>query len=304
MGSESATPSADEDAPLTNGRQRRVSRRTALLGTTGVATLGMTSLCVASSTAQSTFLDGAVVVERRYSRHRHQHVDVVYKLPRQLPWPGLPMVLLLHGRGGAARRTGPPGLTSALGKAVSSGRTPPFGFVAVDGGSTYWHEHDRGDDPMAMLLEEVPAWLREHGLGDAQGRPFAVAGTSMGGFGALLYARRRSERRQSVSAVAALAPALMPWHKMRARRVWQSRAQWRSMDPLANVDALRDVPTGIWCGSDDPFIDGVRAFIRRATPEVADVDPGGHNNKYFRTTVPGLLRFLGRHAPPRPRRPA
>ena len=105
MGSESATPSADEDAPLTNGRQRRVSRRTALLGTTGVATLGMTSLCVASSTAQSTFLDGAVVVERRYSRHRHQHVDVVYKLPRQLPWPGLPMVLLLHGRGGAARRT-------------------------------------------------------------------------------------------------------------------------------------------------------------------------------------------------------
>ena len=104
--------------------------------------------------------------------------------------------------------------------------------------------------------------------------------------------------------VAALAPALMPWHKMRARRVWQSRAQWRSMDPLANVDALRDVPTGIWCGSDDPFIDGVRAFIRRATPEVADIDPGGHNNKYFRTTVPGLLRFLGRHAPRRPRRPA
>ncbi|WP_197320287.1 alpha/beta hydrolase family protein [Saccharomonospora sp. NB11] len=301
MVSDSATPPVDDGAASANGRRRRISRRTALLGGTGVATLGITSLCVASSTAQPTDIEGSVHVERRYSRHRNQHVDVVYKLPRQLPWPGLPMVLLLHGRGGTARRTGPPGLTSALGKAVSSGRTPPFGFVAVDGGNTYWHEHDHGDDPMGMLLEEVPAWLREHDLGDSRGLPFAVAGTSMGGFGALLYARRRSERRQPVYAAAALAPAIMPWRKMRTRNVWRNQAQWRSMDPLANVDKLRGIPTGIWCGDDDPFVDGVRAFIRRAHPEVAHIDNGGHNNKYFRTTVPGLLRFLGRYAPRRHR---
>ncbi len=285
----------------------RISRRSVLLAATAITTLGVTSLCGASSTTHSIRFDGirfdgAVVVERRYSRHRGENVEVVYKLPHRHPSPGLPMVLLLHGRNGTARRAGPPGLVPGLVGAVNEGRIPPFGFVAVDGGNTYWHEYHRGDDPMAMLLEEIPAWLRERGLADQRGLPFAVVGTSMGGFGALLYARRRSERRQPVRAVGAIAPAFMSWQKMRKRKAWRSRAEWRSMDPLTNAGATRGIPTGVWCGSDDPFIDGVRAFIRRADPEVADIDPGDHDGSYFRTTVPGLLRFLGRYAPGKPQR--
>ncbi len=286
----------------TGDGRRWTSRRSVLLGATAITTLGITSLCGASSTTRSMRYDGAVVVERRYSRHRGESVEVIYKLPRRRPSPGLPMVLLLHGRNGTARRAGPPGLVSGLVEAVNEGRIPPFGFIAVDGGNTYWHEYHHGDDPMAMLLEEVPAWLRERGLADRRGLPFAVVGTSMGGFGALLYARRRSERRQPVRAVGAIAPAFMSWQRMRERNAWRSKAEWRSMDPLANVHATRGIPTGVWCGSDDPFIDGVRAFIRRADPEVADIDPGDHDGSYFRTTVPGLLRFLGRYAPGRPQR--
>ncbi len=286
----------------TDEGHHRLSRRTVLLGTCACATLGVTSLCGASSAAGSLRLGGAVFAEKRYSRHRGEHVEVVYKLPRQQPPPGLPMVLLLHGRNGSARNAGPPGLTPELAAAVSDGRIPPFGFVAVDGGNTYWHEYHRGDDPMAMLLEEVPTWLREHGLADRRGLPFAAVGTSMGGFGALLYARRRSERRQPVRAVGAIAPAFMSWQKMRKREAWRSRAEWRSMDPLVNVAATRGIPTGIWCGDKDPFIDGVRAFVRLADPEVVDIDPGRHTGSYFRTTVPGLLRFLGRHAPRSSRR--
>ncbi|EID53004.1 putative esterase [Saccharomonospora xinjiangensis XJ-54] len=278
------------------------SRRALLLGTTALTTLGVTSWYSASSTTRSADPDGTMIVERRYSQFRGGDVEVVYKLPRRPPPLGLPMVLLLHGRNGNARWAGPPGLVSELADAVHAGRVPPFGFVAVDGGNSYWHEHRRGDDPMGMLLEEIPAWLRERGLGDRRGLPFAVAGTSMGGFGALLYARRRSERRQPVRAIAAIAPAFMSWRRMRQRDAWRSMAEWRSMDPLANVATTRGIPTGIWCGTDDPFIEGVRTFIRRADPEVADIDPGRHNGAYFRTTVPGLLRFLGRYAPGIPQR--
>ncbi|MFD1050542.1 hypothetical protein ACFQ1S_35960, partial [Kibdelosporangium lantanae] len=36
-------------------------------------------------------------------------------------------------------------------------------FVALDGGDNYWHENQKGDNSMAMLMEEVPQWLRARG---------------------------------------------------------------------------------------------------------------------------------------------
>lgn len=266
-----------------------------MLGLTSLTTLGIASLSGASSSARSGGASGTVVVEKRYSSYRHKHVEVVYRLPSDDPPPGMPMALLLHGRGSSARRSGFTGLPSRLAGAVTAARIPPFGFVAVDGGNSYWHEHRSGDDPMGMLLEEVPTWLRERGLARPDGLPFACAGVSMGGFGALLYARRRGERGKPLDAVAAVAPALMPWARMRKRRAWHSQYEWRSMDPLHNIAATKGVPTAVWCGTDDPFIDGVRAFVRRASPEIAHLAPGGHNGRFFRSAVPGLLGFLGAH---------
>lgn len=274
-----------------------LSRRSVLLGITLSATLGVTSLGGTSSSARSVRASGVAIREERYSRYRRQDVEVVYTLPRRTPPHGMPMVVLLHGRGSVARRAGPGSLMTRLGDAVADGRIPALGFVAVDGGSTYWHEHHRGDDPMSMLLEEVPEWLRARGLAGTDGTPFASAGISMGGFGALLYARRRSEQGRPVRAVGAVAPALMSWRRMRKRRVWRSKAEWTSMDPLHNVEALSNVPTGIWCGTEDPFINGVRTFIERADPEIAHLAPGSHSPRFFRSTVPGLLDFLGKHTP-------
>jgi S-formylglutathione hydrolase FrmB len=275
----------------------RLNRRSVLLGLTSLATLGVTSLSAASSSAHSAHSDGIAVREERYSRYRHQNVEVVYTLPHRTTPPGMPMVVLLHGRHSSARAAGPGGLVTALGRAVADGRIPAFGFIAVDGGSTYWHEHHRGDDPMGMLLEEVPEWLRARELAGTDGTPFAAVGTSMGGFGALLYARRRAERGHPVRAVGAIAPALMSWRRMRRRRAWRSKAEWASMDPLHNTETLRGIPTGVWCGTEDTFIDGVRAFIRRVHPEVAYLAPGRHSPRFFRSTVPSLLNFLGKHVP-------
>ncbi|OQO89483.1 alpha/beta hydrolase [Saccharomonospora piscinae] len=284
--------------PETPDRGRhRISRRLTLSATLCLATIGTVTFSTASPAARSVEAGGSLVVEQRKSRLRGRNVELVYLLPRRTPPRGMPMVVLLHGRHSRARLAAPGGLVPALARAVDGGRVPPFGFVAVDGGNTYWHEHHHGDDPMGMLLEEVPEWLRSHDLGGDDGTPFAAAGTSMGGFGALLYARRRAERQTPVRAVAALAPALMPWREMRRRRAWHSRADWASMDPLRHVHTLRGTPTGIWCGTEDPFIDGARSYIRRADPEVAHLAPGGHTGEFFSSTVPGLLAFLARHCP-------
>ena len=114
-------------------------------------------------------------------------------LPSTTSTGRLPVCLLLHGLHGNAKRSAPTGLARRLVAGVTAGSLPPFAFVALDGGDSYWHENQRGDNPMGMLLDEVPEWMDQRRLGDADGVPFACAGISMGGFGALLYGRRRHE---------------------------------------------------------------------------------------------------------------
>lgn len=255
-----------------------------------------------SAYARLFTVEGAAAVprtERVYSRARGRAVDLVFTLPTRTPPPGMPITLLLHGRDGSARSAGPRGLLDSLRHHVGRGTVPPFGFVAVDGGAdSYWHADRTGDDPMAMLLDEVPRWLRQRGLAGRDGTPFAVAGTSMGGFGALLYARRRRERRRPVRAIGTIAPALLTsWSDMRRRGAFRDEAEWAELDPLRNIHAVRGIPTAVWCGTSDRFIVGVRRFVERARPTLVRLSEGGHTGEFFSSAAPELVRFLGSYAP-------
>ncbi|KEI44136.1 alpha/beta hydrolase [Saccharopolyspora rectivirgula] len=236
-----------------------------------------------------------VLVEQVYSQARNRHVDLVTMYPKGHVRQELPVCVMLHGRFGDARNSAA-GLPAWLSSAVHEHGLPPFAILTVDGGgNTYWHRR-LDDDPMWMLLEELPSWMAERGLGGPRGLPFAVSGVSMGGFGALLYARRRQERDEPLRAVAVVAPALLTsWEQMRKRRAFSSEQEWAEVDPLRHIDALGDVPIGVWCGTHDRFIEGAREFIRRADPEYASTTPGGHNSRYYRKALPELVRFVGRH---------
>ncbi|MEU4740825.1 alpha/beta hydrolase-fold protein [Actinosynnema sp. NPDC023658] len=286
-----------------------VSRRAVLtaLGGTALAAVGVTAAWhgdapLGESLRQALGVAGpvpavkrAVVrVERVYSRYRAREVDLLTLVPPGVPTRGLPMSILLHGRYGTARLASVGGMDEVLAAAVGRGQVPPFGFVAVDGGDNYWHENVPGDDPMAMLLEEVPRWLADRGYGG----PFACTGVSMGGFGALLYARRRHERREPLGAVAAIAPALMTdWAEMSQRNAFSDPEQWASLDPLKNTDKLGTAPVGIWVGDHDKFITGTRRFIAVTKPTVASILPGGHDDGLYRKVVPDVIRFLGKRVP-------
>jgi S-formylglutathione hydrolase FrmB len=302
------------DEEVTGQAERRqMSRRSVLVaGGAGLATAGLV-LGTATGAIPLTKMVGDVLgvsnpapidpngitkVERVYSQQRHRDVDLVTILPSNARPKQLPVCLLLHGLHGNARRSAPTGLAQKLAAEVAAGTIPPFAFVALDGGDNYWHENQRGDNSMGMLLEEVPKWLAARGLGDANGTPFACAGISMGGFGALLYGRRRQESGRAAQAIAAISPGLLTsWREMSTRKAFKDTAEWASLDPLRNVDKLGKVPLGIWCGTEDHFIEGARKFIKLAKPEVAFTGPGTHGDSFYKGIVPSLLSFIGKHAP-------
>lgn len=299
-----------------SGRWASRGRRSVLIGgAVGLGIAGLASVTVTGTPALGEAVrlalgvapappvaqTGFTTVERIWSRFRGREVDLVTLLPSPSPPPNLPVSLLLHGLHGNARTAAPTGTVAELAAQVAGDAVPAFGFVAVDGGDDYWHENHAGDDPMAMLLEEVPQWLHRRGLGgqgDSAGLPFACTGMSMGGFGALLYARRRALRRQPVDALALLAPALITsWSEMSKRGAFHSASDWASMDPLRHPGATQAVATGVWCGTEDQFIAGVRRFIAETRPAVAYTAPGKHGDSFNRTVVPGFIGFLGRHTP-------
>ncbi|APA97210.1 alpha/beta hydrolase [Nocardia seriolae] len=237
-----------------------------------------------------------VRTERVFSKARGREIDLVTILPPGVPAENLPISLLLHGLHGSARTAAVGNIADLMAAGVASRLSPAFGFVALDGGDNYWHDHGTGDDPMSMLLNEVPGWLAQRRLGGPDGLPSAVTGTSMGGFGAFVYARRRFEQGRPVNAVATMSPGLLTsWTEMAKRNAFINADQWATLDPLRNLDKLGPAPVGLWCGDRDRFIDGCRRFIAIAKPEVGLVTPGGHTEEYWRTVTPDVVRFLSRH---------
>ncbi|GGU76037.1 alpha/beta hydrolase [Lentzea flava] len=250
-------------------------------------------IATADRVAATSSATPSVRYERVYSAARHREVTLAFYTPANAAPRGLPVSILLHGLHGDARHAAIGNLTDVLANAVAKGSVPAFGFVAVDGGDNYWHENTPGDDPMKMLLDELPTWLRERGYGE----PFAVTGVSMGGFGALLYARRRAERGDPVAAAAAISPGLITsWPEMAKRRAFKNEAEWASLDPLRHLHATGSTALGVWIGDQDRFIVGTRRFIRDVKPEVGTVKPGGHDDGFYRKVTPDVVRFLAKYA--------
>jgi enterochelin esterase-like enzyme len=203
--------------------------------------------------------------------------------------PPLPVVLALHGRGGQARDlvdmlAGPTYLAAATAAGV-----PPFVLAGVDGGETYWHRRADGDDPETMILDEVLPRLAADGLRTDR---FGVLGWSMGGYGALLLARRHPT---GVVAAAASSPA-----------VWSSfhDAAPGAFDSAADLDAHRVLGTRpapgvayrIACGNADEFSDVSHRLASQLAAQ-RDFTVGCHDGGTWRRHLPGHLAFLGAALP-------
>jgi hypothetical protein len=106
----------------------------------------------------------------------------------------------------------------------------------------------------------------------------------------LRFARGRSD----LGAVGVIGPALFrSWADAQGRDAFRDERQWADNEPLRHTDELAEVPLGVWCGTDDPFVDSARQLIGRVRPQVADIGPGTHDGGYFLRVMPDVMRFIG-----------
>jgi S-formylglutathione hydrolase FrmB len=235
-----------------------------------------------------------------YSQARNRAVGYTIGYPpRHRPGSELPLVIMLHGYGdnhaSALFGLSP---ARALALRVGGAPLPPMALVTVDGGTGYWNPHP-GDNPQAMLTDEVIPLCRRRGLGGPQ--RVGVMGVSMGGYGALLLAEKRPDL---ISAVAAISPAVWTsYAQARAAnaRAYASAADFAADDAVTHAAALAGVPVRVAAGFGDPFYPGVQALARAlrkragSEPPVVSFSNGCHDSSFFTAQEPPSLAFLARH---------
>lgn len=197
----------------------------------------------------------------------------------------LPVVLVLHGRGGDhTSAVNDLGIDRYLTAAVRAG-TPPFALATIDGGrDSYWHRRADGNDPESMLDQEFLPLLARSGL---QTSRFGVLGWSMGGYGALLWGP--SAR---AVAVGALSPALWRTYADVQAGAFDDAADFERSQVFDRPGGFRDVAVRIDCGRDDTFADAARE-LREQLQASGGQQAGVHTPGYWRRMLPDQLRFLG-----------
>jgi S-formylglutathione hydrolase FrmB len=209
---------------------------------------------------------------------------------------GLPVALVLHGRGGDARSAFDHlGLHRYLAAHVAAGGSP-FALASVDGGDSYWHPRANGDDALGMIIHELLPRLRDHGLSTER---IAALGWSMGGYGALLLARQSARGALggcTVVAAAASSPALFPSVADAAPGAFDGPddfAAWGNL--LAHPDISPTTTLFVACGDNDAFTSVTRRYRQAIHAALAgEISPGRHDSAYWRSQAPAQLAMIGR----------
>jgi pimeloyl-ACP methyl ester carboxylesterase len=205
----------------------------------------------------------------------------------------LPLVVMLHGEGGD-HTDAVVGMSPAQALALLIDRVPlaPIAMVTVDGGRGYWNAHP-GDNPMAMVTDELIPMCRDRGLGKQR---IGTMGISMGGYGAILLAEKYPHL---VNAVAAISPAIWTSYAQ-AKGVnpgaYASAADFASDDAVTHASSLAGLPVRVASGNSDPFHPGVQALAEVLPPgSVVAFSQGCHTGPFFVEQEPPSLAFLAEH---------
>jgi pimeloyl-ACP methyl ester carboxylesterase len=266
-------------------------RRPLILGS--AATLGLGAIGVLERRRHPTLLrqlqldrspdytprDFHVPTERGELSSRHMTHPVKWRIsiPRR---PPVATVFCLHGRGGnqdAPFERLPD---------VAEENDAPLAFAGVDGGDhLYWHRRRDGNNPMAMLIEELIPLVQQR----TRTVQRAVIGWSMGGYGALLAAQSHPAM---FRAVAALSPAVWEHPGDAAPGAFDGPADFREHDVFAGQSTLADTPVFIACGSGDPFLAISKRFVSGLPHAQSSFGHGYHDPAYWRSVAPTAVRFL------------
>ena len=199
------------------------------------------------------------------------------------------LLILLPGRGDHAASFAEEGIV-----AIARQADPRLDVIAVDATAGYYIHRNL----ITRLMEDVIRPARAHGY-----RRLCIAGISMGGLGALLFAQHHPD---AVSDVIAVAPFLGDDDVIDEIERAGGLASWQ---PPANLDPDVDYQRGLWrwlkgctdgsarCprlflgfGAEDRFLRAERLLAAVLPPNQVAVVPGGHEwepwRKLFATLLP------------------
>lgn len=203
-------------------------------------------------------------------------------------------------------------------KAIANGETTPMVIIMPDGLRSFYVNSADGnlkyeDYFLKELMPAVENLYRIRKTRDYR----AIAGLSMGGYGAFNYALKHPEL---FCAAAPLSAAIYTNEEMeslddnaytnlgaviygsglKAGKRLQANNQQNSTLKLIDSkspESLKSVRWFIDCGDDDFLINGNMAvhsaFRKKNIPHQFKVRSGAHNWTYWRTAMPDVLRFLG-----------
>lgn len=224
-----------------------------------------------------------------------------------------PVVYLLHGHNGNETdwlRAG--GVAETLDRLIEAGELPPLIVVMPGAGNSWYIDSPGATGRMATaLIEDLVAHIERTWPADPRREARAVAGLSMGGFGALRFA---IDHPGTFVAAAGLSPAVFvrpPDAPLREDLFGDvfgdpfEPERFARANPLGRVDdlaAVRDPPAfyltvgdddgfGFWRGTALLFIElrdvGLEAELR--------VEDGGHTWDFWAEAIGPALVFLAGH---------
>ena len=205
----------------------------------------------------------------------------------------LPVCVALHGRGGDhSWPFAGLDLQYFLADAVTDRGVPAFALAAVDGGDkTNWHRRQSGDDPLAMITDELLPLLAARGLSTVR---IGLWGWSLGGYGALLLASALGSQR--VAAVVATSPALWETFGATGPGTFDDEADFTANSVSSRLAQLERLPLRIDCGRDDPFAMPVRRLRAAVQPTPAGgLSAGCHDEAFWTRSAAPEIDFLGQH---------
>ena len=256
----------------------------------------MDGACSVPAPALSFAMTGPSESGSFYSSARRRSVGFTIAYPpNHGPGDRLALIVMLHGLGNN-HASALFGMSPAQAVALRRGGSPlrPMAMVTVDGGDGYWNPHP-GDDPMAMVIDELIPFCQRKGLGVAPNR-IGLMGISMGGYGALAIAERRPDL---VSALAVVSPAVWTsYAQARAANAgaFTSASAFAAGDVITHAAALRTTPVRIASGVGDPFHPGVEQLANALGAGRAITFPAGcHTEPFFLEQEPPSMMFLSHH---------
>jgi len=230
----------------------------------------------------------------------------------------LPVVYLLHGAQASAADWVDQGHVQEIADwLIKAHRLPPLLIVMPEGGTNSWYidAPDGGSGNVATAIEQdLPAYVERTWRARTDRRGRAIAGYSMGGYGALRFALMAPDR---YAAAAAMSGAF--WTQVtpetqfdeRIQRIFQGAfgrpfdaRRFVAASPMTLAGAMphgAPVPAiYLTCGTSDRFhLDREQAVMAKRLaamriPVETALTPGDHDWETWSKALPAVLEFLAR----------